>query len=344
MIIIEKEKEIDKEVSKAELKKQLEQASSFIEVKQNIQLKSNEQIESERDIEKWKNAKPTDNNNYKEFRIPTELVKVLLSTKEYYGLIFYGEGGIGKTFLTINEIKLNLKSDEWEYSNGYTTPLSLYEFLYVNRKKKVIILDDVEGLFDNAVSMSILKGCLWDSDGKRIVQYQSKSNKTDNLPSSFILDSKVIILCNKIVKQNDLTTRAMITRTITYEFNFSYDSKLEVCKKLLNKRDDLSAEQKKKVFGLLKEHTSIATKDFNFRTLKKAIAFIKYNHNKSEELFKATTETNEIIQIYLDVTETDCWNTKTQIEKFIEKTGMSRSKFFRIKKELKKEQSVPKFH
>ena len=71
-----------------------------------------------------------------------------MKNTEYDSLIFYGEGGLGKTFLTINEVKKLLKPSEWDYFNGYSTPLSIYEILYDNRNKKLIILDDIEGLFN----------------------------------------------------------------------------------------------------------------------------------------------------------------------------------------------------
>lgn len=303
-------------------------------------LKTPEQKQAEQTIQSWKKEKHKQ-TFLKEFRIPKQLLKVLLSTSEYFGMVFYGEGGIGKTVLTITEIKNFLKPNDWEYSNGYTTPLSLYEFLFKNRNKRVIILDDVEGLFNNKLSISILKGALWDSDGKRIVQYSSKSEKATSLPSAFVMNSKIIILCNKIPKQKDFTIRAMITRTITYEISFSFEEKIKICSVFVEQDHSLKEEQIKFVKELLSKNVDIATKDFNFRTLRKLIAFVKYDEGKAEELFKATTEQDELRESFLGVvSKTNVVN--AQIELFRELTGMSRRTFFRIKRELKKCVKVPK--
>jgi DNA polymerase III delta prime subunit len=325
---------VDKKEGIEELKAQLTKASEHIELKGAVVStpKSKEQIEAEQSIQEWK-GKKNKQNHIKAFELPKHLIKVLLSTHEHFGLIFYGEGGVGKTVLTISTAKTSLKSDEWEYSNGYTTPLALYEFLHKNRNKKLIILDDVEGVFNNNLSMSILKGALWDSDGKRIVQYNTKSNRATDLPSAFIMESKLIILCNKIPNGQDIGTRAMISRTIPFELTFSYKDKLRICEVFLNHNDTLNSRQKAEVLKLLKEKTSEATKDFNFRTLKKAIAYIKYDRSKAESLFCATVEEDELKKVYLESkgmgdTITD------QCRYFMRNTGMSRRTYFRVKKEL----------
>jgi len=88
----------------------------------------------------------------------------------------------------------------------------------------VIILDDVEGIFQNKLSLAILKGALWNSDGERICQYSSKSDKA-TMPEKFVMNAKVIILCNHIPRENDSSTRAMISRTIFYKMGFSFERK-----------------------------------------------------------------------------------------------------------------------
>ena len=295
------------------------------------EIKTPEQREVEKELDDWKQ----DNKKYiiiKEFKIAHELLSCLLSTKQYAGLIFTGEGGIGKTILTISSIKKLLKPNEWEYSNGYTTPLSLYEFLYNNRNKKVIILDDVEGIFNNKLSLAILKGALWDSDGKRICQYSSKSDKA-TMPEKFIMNSKIIVLCNHIPKENDVSTRAMISRTIFYKMGFSFLQKIKICKDFIQEDEILEIKDKEKVLEILNNEVSEATRDFNFRTLRKLIAFVQYDENKANILFRVITEVDELKEVYLQVIKKSDV-VKTQILLFIEMTGRSRRTFFRTKKEM----------
>ncbi len=321
-------------MEKEKLKQLLEDTAkeSGLKIEGKIaEVKTPEQKEAEREFQAWKKDKKK-YNIIKEFKLANDLLKCLLQTKQYEGLIFTGEGGIGKTILTISSIKENLKADEWEYSNGYTTPLSLYEFFYSNRNKKVIILDDIEGVFNNKLSLAILKGALWDSDGKRICHYSSKSDKA-TMPEQFVMNAKIIILCNHIPKENDSSTRAMISRTIFYKMGFSFEQKMRICKTFISEDKELLEKDKKKVLDILCEEVSEATKDFNFRTLRKLIAFVQYDEKKAKILFRATTEVDELKRIYLQVVEKyDV--VKNQISVFIEHTGKSRRTFFRIKKEV----------
>lgn len=316
-----------------ELKELLENSAREIKMSGEVRIKSPQQKEAEKEFEEWKNEKVT-YKPIKEFKIPHELLKVIQTTKQHNGLIFNGEGGIGKTLLTISSIKNTLKPNEWAYSRGYTTALSLYGFLYKNREKKILILDDLEGVFNNPLSLSILKGALWDSDGKRICQYSSTSEKAE-YPSNFIMKAKIVILCNSIPNENDISTRATLSRTILYKINFTFKEKMKMCEGFIKKDNTLTDKQKTKVIYLLNKHITPATKDFNFRTLKKIIAFVQYNINKAEELLKATTEQDELKEAYLKSIKKSK-EVKTQILYFIELTGKSRATFFRIKKKFVK--------
>ena len=125
----------------------------------------------------------------------------------------------------------------------------------------------------------------------------------------------------------------MISRTIFYKMGFSFQQKMEICKKFIKDEKDLSNEEKISVEKLLIEEVDESTKDFNFRTLRKLIAFVKYDESKAKDLFRATTEVDEDKKIYLEVVK-KYDTTKIQIQMFIERTGKSRRTFFRVKKEV----------
>ena len=252
-------------MEKEKLKELLEDTAreSGLKIKGEIvEVKTPAQREAEKEFQEWKGDKK-EYNIIKEFKIPTELLKCLLSTKQYEGLIFTGEGGIGKTILTLSSIKKMLNPDDWEYSNGYTTPLSLYEFLYNNRNKKAIILDDVEGIFNNKLSLAILKGALWDSDGKRICQYSSKSDKA-KMPERFVMKANIIILCNHIPKENDASTRAMISRTIFYKMFFSFEQKMKICKGFIHDDKTLTHENRYNILEIVLEIIALVEASFSF--------------------------------------------------------------------------------
>jgi len=313
------------------LKKSYTEASKAINLRED---KTDSKLEQERTVLDWKKSEPINYINIVDFDIPKRLIRVTIKTNEYHALILFGEGGLGKTVLVVNEVKKILQPDDWIFVNGYSTPLSFYEVLYYARNKKLLILDDIEGIFGNPVATAILKGALWDSDGKRFVQYNSKSEKADNLPSLFEFKAKIIILCNNIHNSNDVSVNAMISRTVPYEVKLNYDQKLMVIEQLIRSRDDLSEKLKNDCISLIKEETNEATKNFNLRLLKKAIAFVKEEKSTARELFRATTEKDEDKEILLKLMESKL-SVGEQVKRFCDKTGKSRRKFFRLKKDLK---------
>lgn len=327
--------ENENEITTKDLKEILETASqdSGIKVKGEIaKIQTPEQKQAEKDFENWK-AEKSEFKIISEFDTAHEIVNCLLSTEQHHGLILIGEGGIGKSVLTLTSIKSILKPNEWEYANGYSTPLSLYQFLFANRDKKVIILDDVEGIFNNKIALSILKSALWENEGKRICHYSSTSDKLI-IPTRFIMNSKIILLCNDIPKENNLSTRAMISRTMLYKVNFSFGQKIKICETFIDGDTQLTQDEKDRIKIILLTHVSESTKDFNFRTLRKLIAFVQYDISKAEKLFVETTEIDEDREAYLKVIKL-ATEVKTQIILFMESIGKSRATFFRIKKGFK---------
>ncbi|NQV08895.1 hypothetical protein HQ529_03530 [Candidatus Woesearchaeota archaeon] len=296
-----------------------------------VTLKTKEQREADKEIDNWKETKK-DYIPIKEFDTAHELINCLLRTPQFNGLILHGEGGVGKTVLTLNTIKSELKANEWDYMNGYTTPLSLAEFLYKNRNKKVIIIDDTEGIFNNHLSMSLIKGGLWEVDGKRVITYSTKSDKTD-IPDQFVVNFKIIFLCNHIPNENDSSTRAMISRTIPYMVKFTFKEKMDICKTFVEKDPTLTPEKKKRVIELLEKNVTETTRDFNFRTLRKLLSFVEYNDAKAEELFRATTEVDEMKEAYFKSVKVSKV-VKEQRQHFMKLTGRSARTFHYVKKSV----------
>ncbi|KKK75182.1 hypothetical protein LCGC14_2876290 [marine sediment metagenome] len=114
--------------------------------------------------------------------------------------------------------------------------------------------------------------------------------------------------------------------------NLTFSEKIHICKGFIA-RENLTEIELKQVITILNTKITEATKYFNFRTLRKLIAFVQYDENKARELFRATTEIDEMKQIYLEVVKKSDV-VKIQILVFMERTGRSRRTFFRIKKEV----------
>jgi hypothetical protein len=312
------------EFKEAELDKQMKEEQEREKVERQEKIEKEEQEL----LDEWKNQK-AENIDVSEFDTGKHLI--LLTAKKYsYATILTGEGGIGKTFLTINTIKQHTK--DFIYKSGYTTPMSLYQFLY-NNKDKLIILDDIEGIFKDNVALAILKGALWDTDGKRLVQYDTTSNKI-SAPSTFEFTGRLIVLCNKIPNENDTSVNALLSRTNHYRISFTYNQKMKLIRMILEKHKELNKEQKKEVLSILKRNTDVATENLNFRTLERLISFIKYDKDKAEELFIKTIDIDAQQKVVWDLMNSGK-SVNQQIQEFYERTGKRRSTYFEIKKEIK---------
>ena len=118
--------------------------------------------------------------------------------------------------MAINTIKKEKR--DFVYLNTYTTPLALYKYLYDN-KDKLIVLDDVMGLFNNEKTLALLKSALWEVDGKRLITMNTTSRLLEGYPLIFEFKGQVIFLSNRI-KENEHIT-ALLSRTEKYIIDFT---------------------------------------------------------------------------------------------------------------------------
>jgi hypothetical protein len=261
---------------------------------------------------------------------------------ELKSIILISEGGLGKSYLTIKTVEERLKPDEYVYWTGHISPFELYKLLYEN-PNKIFIFDDVETLLENDDCVSILKAALWEVNGKRKVCYRTKPDLQGNYEESFEFKGGLILLCNKIPRRQDPVMKALESRTAYHEIILTYDKKIEIMNKIIDEHKKLNTTGKDVVKYWLAEMTSECTKNFNLRTMEKLIAFYNYNRkyvkddrNLYKKLFKATIETDEHKLLVKQLMEKK-WLVKHQAKVFSERTGLSRTTYFRIKKELVKE-------
>jgi len=243
--------------------------------------------------------------------------------------IVLGRGGLGKTFNTINILKA--EKQDFTLFSGFTTPLSFYKKLYDNREK-LCLVDDIEGLMSNDKAVSILKSALWDKDDKRLVSYDSTSKKLD-IPECFEFTGNLIILLNEIPNSKNISTQALLSRCIHYELDFSYEETKDLIYDILDKDSSISDEHNTKIKGIIADNTSVATENFNLRTLSRTIAFVKYDIDIANKLFIRTHKENYDVKIVWELINSDLSKTK-QIDKFKEMTSKGQATFYRIKRRL----------
>jgi len=242
-------------------------------------------------------------------------------------VIIEGETGLGKSTLVkaiLKEIKIN-----FVFYNSYSTPLSFYKNVYLNRDK-TLLLDDIEGLFKDRKGISILKALL-NTDEVKFIRYDSTSEKLD-VPSEFIFNGKMIILSNDIHKHID---DALISRGIYRKVNFTFKEILDIAKSIIKfHHKNLKEKEVKEILNFIKENADVTTINFNFRTINKIVDFYKFDKQNWRELALEEIPKDEELVIIIKLMRKNI-PVSIQIKQFIEETGKSRATYFRLKKKLK---------
>lgn len=230
-------------------------------------------------------------------------------------LILKGEAGFGKTYTSIIFSKEN--SINYNYINTYATPLAFYKLLYTNRKKDLIIFDDLQSI-NNPKIKSMLKAACWESDNdKRIIDYHSTSPilEKEGLPNSFEFKSSIILIFNKELEN----FKTILNRGIVIDFSFSFKEKLEIfdCFKK-------SAEIDDEVLEYVKKNCNPATQNLSIRTLK-ILSILKKKKYDYKLFAKEILNTDDDLYDLVRLSATE-WT---------DKTGRHKSTFYRRKNRIK---------
>ena len=150
----------------------------------------------------------------------------LLSRQMSVGLFVFGSvGGLGKSRTVLKTL-----ADEGLSPilvNSHITPLALYATLYHNRADRIIFLDDVDSIFGSMAHLGLLRSALWGDP--RVVCYGS--SQLDDLPSSFIFESRLIFCANVIPKKND-AFKAVLSRCDIFELSASQEEVVELMRRV----------------------------------------------------------------------------------------------------------------
>ena len=140
------------------------------------------------------------------------------------GLAIVGPGGLGKTHVVESLLAKRRIETEHIGKNSHITPLALYQTLYEHRNREVILLDDIEHVYKQEVSVGILRSALWGKKvaggrRRRVVTYTT--SKEISVPDRFEYSGGIILIGNKIPRQDDPIVEALLTRIPTIEFSIA---------------------------------------------------------------------------------------------------------------------------
>lgn len=183
-------------------------------------------------------------------------------------VIISGSGGLGKTFTVLRCLRQVGLEEETDYEivKGFTTPKSLYRLLWRNRKR-IVVFDDCDSVWDNPTSVSILKAAL-DSYETRRLSWLSEGfrNEDDDLPQTFEFEGKIIFVSNQSLAELD---QAVLSRCLFVDVSMTAAEKIDRIRSLVPEiRKDMTMESKLEVVDEL-ERLRDQIGDLNIRTFLK---------------------------------------------------------------------------
>jgi len=290
------------------------------------------------------NYKGLVSNCYSELDVNTDMVIQNIS----YGFIAEGKGGTGKTFRILNKCISDLGEDQVAYADSFTTPTALYVWIYENKDKKVLILDDCAGLMDNGKILAMLKGALWHvADGRtRIINYLTtkppKDEYDEPLPRSFEVEARIIIITNYLNDDNP-HVKAILSRVNKVVVEVPRKELLVILKQIIKKDyHSLSSFDKEEILTYLESKTSNASEDLNIRTLLRMLDYkIWANKNSKGDAWQPLClkllQRDDRLALVEKILDDPTLTTEIEREEqFIELTGDSRATYYRLKKKLSK--------
>lgn len=275
----------------------------------------------------------------------------IVARKMSNGLFVYGsKGGLGKTKTILRVLQ---KEDlQPVILNGHCTPMALYEALYRNQDK-VIVLDDADSLYRNLAALGILRSALWgQTNHKRLVTYNSTQS---DLPQSFHFSGQIIFVANVIPRSNP-AFEAVLSRVDVFELAATNEDVVQLMRKLaVEGFEDLTASECLAVVDFIAEFAT--TRDLSLRLLEPSFRKVIYAK-------EAKIDWRELVQTQLEqigrddtpspidtrASELACMeeavkahpsSVKDQEEFWCKATGKSRASFFRLKKSFDEQKPQP---
>lgn len=263
----------------------------------------------------------------------------MVANKISFGALIEGMGGTGKTYRTIKQCR----SLDMAYTDSYTTPASFYIWLYKNRDKDVLIIDDCAGLFSNDKILAFLKGALWEVSGKRIVNYMTTKHLEDEegrtIPSTCEINARIIIITNALNKKNP-HVNAVLSRINYCYVDIPRDELLSILSKIAEiPYDNLSEKERMECLQYLIENTSESNTDLNIRTLFKLFQFkIHAKQIKNAEFWKVLAnkilKKDDFLVLVESLEKNKQLTVQEKVSKFQEITKKSRATYFRLKERI----------
>lgn len=111
-------------------------------------------------------------------------------------LLLMGEPGSGKTQTVVDTLD-KLIPNQWAGIKGTSSGVGIYRFLYENRNKKVVVIDDSDAIYNTPEAVEILKAAMDTKKDRKISWMKQNVNlNTIGIPNSFEVNCHIILITN----------------------------------------------------------------------------------------------------------------------------------------------------
>lgn len=204
-----------------------------------------------------------------------------LAKEHFYGLIVWGEPGIGKSISIQTAMeKLELvENEDYVFYTGHATSRGLLSFIQQNADK-IIVWDDSEAIFRPKTSKAFLK-ILLDNTRPRIVSYTTTDEQL-----RFEFFGKMIFCANSNFLKDDEDTRAVGDRCREIHFAMTVQEKLDFARQRIIPKEayDLTLEDRLEVLGRLEAWVEQKKVDFSFRDLSRILSDYSLDRDDLDEI------------------------------------------------------------
>lgn len=185
------------------------------------------------------------------------------------GAVISGPHGVGKSHVTCKVLTEEFPDLMLHTYKGKTTPLSLYNNLYMaSDKGNIILFDDNDSAFDDPSSLNTLKAALDPTTG-RVVTWSSTSGKVE-VPR-FEFNGGVIILTNQLL-HTSLHFAAVKDRVPVYTLNITLKEVLAKIQDLAESHPD--QEKAKKALKYMSDNMEHLRAGISLRTFHRIMELI----------------------------------------------------------------------
>jgi len=247
-------------------------------------------------------------------------------------VVLESRGGLSKSY-SVDEV---IKGKDVKVLSSHLTPLSNYMNLY-KFKDKSIVLRDLDALLTNNINVSLLKQCA-ETKGKtpKTISYHSSTPRMDDVPASFTTTSNILIETNSFQAKTP-ALKALESRGFHILFEPSKTAIIEKMREITEKpHGETTLEQRKQVLNFIEARKGLVP-HLNLRHLVNGFGLYSYGIVKPDFDWKTELskflELDQRLSIIQNLSETNL-KVEEQIKIFSQKTSLSRSQFFNLKKKI----------